>query len=225
MTFTGFDPDAVSWLDELPSWDAERYAAGKDRLRSGLVRPGLDLITELAERLDADLTVAPRSSVSPLHTDLRFAPPGAPRYKDHLLLTAWEGTGKKAAPTLWVRIDSAGVGFASGVALTPPARDRWREAVAGSDGARLAACLDNLVVTRAAEIAGDQLKQVPRPYEADHPREGLLRRNAFQVRFVEELPPVIDGPGFVDWCAERLEALLPVHRWLVHKVAESKETS
>jgi hypothetical protein len=63
-------------------------------------------------------------------------------------------------------------------------------------------------------VAGDQVKKVPAPYDADHPRADLLRHTGFQVRFVEDLPDVTD-PDFAGWCAERLDGLLPVHRWLV----------
>lgn len=214
MTFAGFDPDALAMLAELPDLDADEYAARKARLVAGVTQPGLALISEVAEALDADLTVAARSSVSPLHRDLRFAPAGAPRYKDHLLLTTWEGADKRTAPTLWIRVDAHRAGFASGIGFTPDLRERWRVAVGGEPGRALADHLDELAADHAAEIAGDQVKKVPAPFDADHPRAELLRRTGFQVRFVDDLPAAVGTPGFVDWCAERLAALLPIHRWL-----------
>jgi hypothetical protein len=214
VSFTGFDPAAVALLAELPSWDADRFAAHKAELTVGLTNPGLALIEAVAGRLDAELTVTGRSSVSPLHRDLRFAPEGSPRYKDHLLLTAWEGATKRTAPTLWIRIDSARAGFASGIGFTPEVRNRWRSAVGGADGAGLAAILDQLAATQGIDIAGDEVKRVPAPFDADHPRADLIRRTGFQVRFVDDLPDAIAHPSFADWCADRLESLLPVHRWL-----------
>lgn len=215
MSFEGFDPAAIALLGELPGWDADRYAAAKRLLADGLTSPGLALIEEVADRLDADLTVAARSSVSPLHRDLRFAPAGSPRYKDHLLLTTWEGSDKRTAPTLWIRIDAGRAGFASGIGFTPEVRARWRDAVGGADGVEIAAMLDGLVRQRAADVAGDEVRRVPAPYDDTHPRAGLLRKTGFQVRFVEALPPEVDAAGFADWCVERLDELLPVHRWLV----------
>ncbi len=214
MSFAGFDPDALALLDRLPGMDADEYAANKRVLATGVTGPGSELIVEVADRLDADLTVIPRSSVSPLHRDLRFAPAGASRYKDHLLLTTWEGDDKKTSPMLWIRIDAHRAGFASGIGFTPEIRRRWRTAVAGPAGAALADDLDRLVAERAAEVAGDQVKKVPAPFDAGHPREDLLRRIGVQVRFVDDLPEFVGSPQFVDWCVARLEALLPVHRWL-----------
>jgi hypothetical protein len=215
VSFSGFDPAAVALLAELPGWGAERFAAEKPRLTAGLVRPGLALVAEVAARLDAHLTVTSRSSVSPLHRDLRFAGSGAPRYKDHLLLTAWEGSDKRSAPTLWVRVDSHRVGFASGLGFTPEVRDRWRAAIGGPEGVDLGASLARLAGDRGVEIAGDQLARVPPPFGEDHPRADLLRRTAFQVRLIEDLPDCVGQAAFGGWCADRLTRLLPVHRWLV----------
>ncbi len=220
MSFDGFDPAALALLDELPTMTAEQYTSHKATLAAGVTKPGLALITEVSEEIDGDLTVVPRSSVSPLHRDLRFAPDGAPRYKDHLLLTTWEGADKKASPTFWVRVDARRAGFASGIGFSPAVRDRWRIAVGGAAGEQLASVLDGLVAERGAEIAGDQVKKVPAPFDTDHPRADLLRRTGFQVRFVDDLPASIGSPGFVEWCVERLATLLPVHRWLLAQLID-----
>jgi hypothetical protein len=215
MSFAGFDPAMVALLDDLPGWDADEYAEHKAQLAAGVTRPGAALIEEVADRLDAELTVVSRSSVSPLHRDLRFAPEGASRYKDHLLLTTWEGSDKNTSPILWIRVDARRAGFASGMAFTPPVRARWRSAVGDDAGEELARLLDGLITDRHAEVAGDELKKVPAPFGVGHPRAHLLRRTGFQIRFVDDLPDSLGSPKFADWCIERLEALLPVHRWLV----------
>ena len=221
MSFKGFDLEAVELLRKLPDFDTRQYAAEKARLKAGLVDPGAELIEDVADRLDADLTVVRRSSVSPLHRDLRFVKEGTPRYKDHLLLTAWEGADKKTAPILWLRIDADGVGFASGMGFDPKSRERWREAVGGKDGEQLTKAIAKL--SRAAkagrcEYAGELLKKVPAPWPADHPREELLRMNGFQVRFMEPLPASVGKATFAGWCATRMKRLLPVHAWLVEHV-------
>lgn len=214
MSFAGFDPSAIALLARLADMSPDDYASRKAELSAGITRPGAALIATVADRLDADLTVLPRSSVSPLHRDLRFAPAGAARYKDHLLLTTWEGDDKKTSPMLWIRVDATRAGFASGIGFTPAVRERWRAAVGGDAGAALDAELDRLGSERAASVAGAQVKLVPAPFDADHPRADLLRRTGFQVRFVETLPDSVGTPGFAEWCADRLAALLPVHRWL-----------
>ena len=105
MSFEGFDPAAIALLDQLPGWDAETYGEHKAQLSAGVTKPAAALIADVADRLDADLTVAARGSVSPLHNDLRFAGPGAARYKDYAMMTTWEGADKKTSPILWIRVD------------------------------------------------------------------------------------------------------------------------
>ena len=211
MKFAGFERSALQQLERLPSFDAAGYARHREALNRGLILSARTLIEEVAAALDAPLTTA-RGSVSPLHTDLRFTPAGAPRYKDHLLLTAWHGPDKKTGPTLWIRIDSSSVGFASGLAFTPAIRERWRAAVGGARGARFASQLDGLRTRHArheVEVAGDTLRRVPPPWTDEHPRAELLRKTGFQVRFRVPLPREVERPEFAAWCAERLNELLP----------------
>ncbi|MCG3172808.1 MAG: hypothetical protein GMKNLPBB_00966 [Myxococcota bacterium] len=218
MAFPGFNPAALALLPSLPKFDPAQYAEQKDLLSSGLFKPGAALIQDVAGVLDAGLTVIPRGSVSPLHTDLRFAAPGSPRYKDHLLLTAWAGPDKKTAPTLWIRIAGDSAGFASGAMFTPETRSRWRQAVAGPRGEALSRAIEAVFKAHSrhgVEVAGDQLKRTPSPWSDDHPRADLLRRNCFQIRFGEPMPKkLLTQPGLTGWCVERLRDLLPVHQWL-----------
>jgi uncharacterized protein (DUF2461 family) len=225
MAFSGFDRASLALLSELPSWTPDKFAVHRRQLHDGVSEPGRALITDVAARLDAELTVEPRTSVSPLHRDLRFAPAGSARYKDHLLLTTWEGVEKRTSPTLWIRIEPRRAGFASGLGFTPTLRERWRAAVGSEKGAPLAAELEHLIERRRAEVAGDRLKNVPGSFDTDHPRAELLRLTGFQVRFTDELPDTISTPRFADWCAERLEELLPVHRWLLAHITTSPEKS
>ena len=61
MSFDGFDLAAVALLARLPDMSAAEYAEHKTMLAVGLTKPGAALIAEVAGRLDADLTVVPRS--------------------------------------------------------------------------------------------------------------------------------------------------------------------
>jgi uncharacterized protein (DUF2461 family) len=223
MKFCGFDPDALDELRRLPRLDAAGYTACRDLLHRGLIEPAHALLGEVVAQLDVTLTTSARASVSPLHADLRFARAGAPRYKDHLLMTAWHGADKKTGPTLWIRIDPDSVGFASGVGFTPPVREKWRAVVAGAAGGRLASLLDELRARHSRhdlEVAGDDLQRVPMPWAHDHPRADLLRKTGFQVRFRVPLPRDITKPTFAARCADFLTELLPTHRWLVKHLYE-----
>ncbi len=225
MSFNGFNSSAIELLDRLSTFDENHYADVKELIAHGLRAPGLALIEAVAAALDAELCVDRRGSVSPLHRDRRFAAPDTPRYKDHLLLTAWQGPDKKTAPTLWVRVDAGSVGFASGVAFTPDVRTRWREAVGADRGQELAqriAALTKKHHRHEIEVAGERVKRVPSPWGEDHPRSELLRLTGFQIRFREPLPAVVGKPAFAEWCVKRLKDLLPVHAWLVAELGQGR---
>ena len=229
MTFQGFDRKAVELLRTLPGLDAESYAAHRELLGEDLIKPGGELVGELAPRFEGGLAMSARTSVSPLHTDLRFAPAGSPRYKDHLLLTAWHGPDKRTGVTLWIRLDADTVGFACGVGFTPQVRDRWRQAVASENGEGLARTLAALQAAHREhdfEIIGELLKRPPSPWDEQHPRAELLRRTGFQLRFTEPLPTELVGqPALMPWCKQRVEQLEPVLRWLVAVLASGRRAT
>ncbi len=227
MAFDGFDSDALELLRKLPSFSKAQYEESRALLKEGIREPGLALIEAVARAIDPALIVDRRGSISPLHTDLRFAKPNAARYKDHLLLTTWQGPDKKSAPILWLRIDSESVGFASGMAFNPKSRARWRKSVGESRGEAFAthiAVLRKRHSKHEFEVAGECVKKVPAPWGEDHARADLLRRTSFQIRFRERLPKSIGKPAFAGWCEKRLRELLPVHRWLASKLGSEKET-
>ena len=66
------------------------------------------------------------------------------------------------------------------------------------------------------EIAGADLKRVPKPYPDDHARSDLLRHNTMiQARWPEPAPVSITSAAFVDHCAERLLTCSPLHHWFL----------
>ena len=223
--FTGFPGDGLALLASLPSHDTPWFKSHKREYEAGVASPAKAFVEALGERLRAEISPSieaiPRTngSIAPINNDVRFAK-DAPIYKDHLLFRFWEGTPKKQAPTLFVRLSATDLGFASGAAFATP--DRWRAAVgADSTGAALASLLDGLRARHPIDIAGAATKRVPAPYEPDHERADLLRLRGFQVRWSEPAPAVITGPDLVDWCLERLNELAPVHAWLVANIGDA----
>ncbi len=222
LEFTGFPREGLDFLAELPSHDKDWFAANRAPYDECVAAPAKVFVDVLGERLQDEISpaivVQPKvnGAISPINRDVRFSAGKTP-YKDHLLLKWWEGENKKLAPTLYVRLGSASVGFGSGAMFDSV--DRWREAVDDEKtGALLVAALDDLAAGRELDVAGAELKRVPAPYDADHPRADLLRHKMFQARWSEPLPDSVSNAQFVDWCAERLVATADVHRWLVDNV-------
>lgn len=219
MSFEGFPKSGLAFLATLDTKDKAWFDANRRIYDADVVPAAKEFVTELgellADRISGGIEGQPKTngSIAPINNDLRFSPDASP-YKDHLLFKFWEGPNKKTAPLLYVRLSPLdGVGFASGINIAD--LDRWRTAI-DQHGDSLAVSLDALVSDTDAEVAGQGLKKVPKPYAEDHPHGDLLRHKGFQVRWVKKMPASVSTPAFADWCASELERAHTVHHWLVH---------
>lgn len=214
----GFPQEGLDFLTTLGNKDKAWFDKNRQIYDAEVVPHAKAFVVELAElladRLSGGIEGQPKTngSIAPINNDLRFNPDAAP-YKDHLMFRFWEGPDKKAAAQLWVRMHpTEGVGFASGINIGDVAA--WRRAI-DEQGEPLAAALAVLVKATNADVVGEALKRVPKPYDEDHPRAGLLRHKGFQVRWIKKTPKTITTVKFADWCAKELQRTSDVHRWLV----------
>lgn len=216
MTFEGFPAEGLAFLSELGSqnkaWFDDRRSIYKAMVADPAKLFVTALGTELQTRISDEIEAQPKTngSIGPINNDLRFSPDASP-YKNHLLFRFWEGPSKKVAPTLFVRMSPRdGIGFASGLMFSDV--KHWRALVDDElSGGRLASSLDTLVKETGAEVVGQELKKVPKPYPADHPRADLLRHKMIQARWVEPTPTSISSSDFVDFCATQLTRCALVH--------------
>lgn len=216
--FTGFPQAGLDFLTTLGTKNKAWFDENRATYDADVVPHAKAFVVELGEllgdRVSGGIEYAPKTngSISPINNDLRFNPDASP-YKDHLMFKFWEGPNKKTAPMLWVRMSPTdGVGFASGINITD--LDRWRVAI-DEEGALFAAELAALAKTTKADVVGEGLKKVPKPYPEDHPRADLLRHKGFQVRWIKKTPKSITTAKFAEWCAGELERTSAVHHWLV----------
>ncbi|MGI9577616.1 MAG: DUF2461 family protein [Microthrixaceae bacterium] len=216
--FNGFSSDGLELLTQLGSEDKAWFDEHRPEYQNEVAQPAKDFVVALTEALHGEISEGivgqPKvnGSISPINNDLRFNPDASP-YKDHLMFRFWEGPDKKTAPMLMIRMGESDTGFATAMGF--PSVDRWREAVAGSEGEELEAALKGLAKGRKLDVVGAELKKVPKPYDPDHPRADLLRHKGLQARWSEPTPKSVSSPKFVDWCAKRLGACADVHNWLV----------
>lgn len=218
MAFDGYSAEALQFLTTLGGQDKTWFHKHQTLYDTEVVAPTKAFVLALgdacASTISSSLVAQPRAngSIAPINNDIRFAQDKSP-YKDHLLLRFWDGVDKKLAPTLFVRVSERSVGFATGVVFGSV--DRWRSLI-GHDatGEPFARALTQLGRGRDLDVAGQALKNVPKPFAADHPRASLLRYKSFQARWTEPTPASVQSAEFVDWCMSRLRACAPVHRWL-----------
>lgn len=218
--FTGYSDDALALLHELPTYNKDMFASAKKRWNAEVLDKTKafvdDTIPFLQEHISPTITGAAKvnGSISPINNDLRFSPDKSP-YKDHLLITFWDGASKKTSPVLHARISADEVGFATGAMFADDLLDKWRGLVDDeATGAPLAAAIELLVADKDADVAGQAVKRVPKPFDQDHPRGELLKHKWLQVRWPEPAPPQIGSSDFPEWFVGRLAATRDVHCWL-----------
>lgn len=131
----------------------------------------------------------------------------------------WEGADKKTSPGFYLSVSGHDVGVGVGY-MTIPDLDRWRAAIADDDsGVGFTSVLDEVTAALPEATTNEpDLKRVPKPYQAGHPRGRWLRHKRFHASVTEPLPDEITSAAFLDWCAERCAAFGPLHRWLVDNV-------
>ena len=221
--FSGFPEEGLAFLTELGRRDKAWFDENRDTYNRAVVAPTKAFVTAIGDRLADSFAPAivaqPKTngSIGPINNDLRFSP-DKPPYKDHLLLRFWEGPDKKSAPTLFLRVSEDSLGFASGMMI--PDIDRWRNLIdADKTGTALTGALQKLARGRDLDIDGQGYKNVPKPYQADHPRADLLKhKGGIQARWAEPAPKAMTSARLVDHCMKRLEACADVHRWFLENL-------
>lgn len=220
--FSGFSKDGLDFLVELGKSDKTWFDANRKTYDSQVVSAAKAYVVAVGDQLRDHVSDAieaqPKTngSIAPINNDLRFSPDASP-YKDHLMFRFWEGPAKKTSAMLMVRVHPTdGIGFASGMNFADV--DAWRQAVASDKtGPAIANAIAQVVEETGADVVGAGLKNVPKPWDQDHPRGDLLRHKGLQVRFIDKTPKrsIIGSNEFVDWTVERLVRLSDIHHWLV----------
>ncbi len=219
MGFDGFSKEGAEFLAGLGNKDKPWFDANRKIYLAEVAEPAKRFVEamglHLNENMSPDIVALPKTngSIAPINNDLRFSPDASP-YKDHLMFRFWEGPTKKTAATLMLRVHPTdGVGIATGIGFDDV--KRWRELVDSDAGADLDAAIKKLVSRTGADVVGEGLKKVPKPYDPDHPRGDLLRHKGLQVRWIPKRKAPINSPKLVDWCGDELAKAQEVHSWLV----------
>jgi len=218
--FLGF-PETMGFLRELrANNDRSWFNAHKADYERAYKAPAEAFAAEIRPRLEALAGVPLGAKIFRIHRDVRFSKDKSP-YNTHLHL-GFQATRIPGEPRrrggfyfgLEPDILSLGVGAFD---FGPADLERYRKAVANDvEGEELAALLTRL---QPRQYEPD-LKRVPAPYAADHPRGELLRRKGLNVWRDIDDAALIASPDLVDAVMAELEALDAVNLWLTEVLAD-----
>lgn len=222
--FTGFPREGLDFLSGLgkhneKAWfDAHR--AGYD---DGLMAPGKAFVVDLGDELNArvgpGIHAEPRvnGSIFRINRDTRFSADKTP-YKAHFDMFLWQGEGRgRECPGYYLRITPETVHLGAGMHGFPtPALATYRDAVADDErGRRLVEITGELGALEGVELPEPHYARMPRGYDVDGERAVLIRMSGMHAGGVHPVPEELGSAEFVGWCADRLEPLAPLQRWLV----------
>jgi len=209
--FLGF-PETMGFLRQLrANNDRAWFNAHKADYERAYKAPAEAFTAEIRPRLEALAGVPLGAKVFRIHRDVRFSKNKAP-YNTHLHIgfqAQRVGGEPHRRGGFYFGLDAdkltVGVGaFDFGAADL----ERYRRVVAG-DGE-----LAELLAALEARQDEPELKRVPAPYPADHPRGELLRRKGLNVWRDVDDPALIASPDLVEAVMADFAALDPVNLWL-----------
>jgi uncharacterized protein (TIGR02453 family) len=202
MSFTGFPERALEFYEGLEADNSKAYWTDhKDIYDTAVAGPMKDLLAELSSYGEAKLFRPYR--------DVRFSKDKTP-YKTRQYAVV---DGR-----LYVGIDADGLHLGGGRFHLESAEIARLRAAVDDDrtGAQLVAILDGL---KGMTVSGDELKRVPKPWDASHARADLLRRKALVVSVDHTPAPWLHTKKAKDRVAKAWDAVAPLNAWLDQHVA------
>jgi uncharacterized protein (TIGR02453 family) len=222
--FDGFPADALDFYAQVKqNNDRDWFAENKARFKSQVQEPGQDFVVAFGTAAQAlssgirfDTSLNGSGSMMRIYRDVRFSKDKSP-YKTYQGFGFWEGKSKKE-PSSGIYLGFSDDGGAMHVGLHMFSKEylsAYRDAVDDQrEGEALAAAL-NKAKKQGYTIHGEQLKKVPRGYDAEHPRGDLLKYKSLYVNAENIGPEIWSSSKLVPTLTKHFKALLPVHNWLV----------
>jgi len=212
--FLGF-PETMGFLRELrANNDRTWFNAHKADYERVYKAPAEAFTAEIRPRLEALAGVPLGGKVFRIHRDVRFSKDKSP-YNTHLHL-GFQATRIPGEPRrrggfyFGLEPDSLALGVGA-FDFGPADLERYRKAVADDvEGEELAELLTRL----GPRQYEPDLKRVPAPYAADHPRGELLRRKGLNAWRDLDDEALIASPDLADAVMAEFGALDAVNLWL-----------
>lgn len=220
--FEGFSASTFDFLRGLDDNNhREHFNAHRDDYEAHYVRPAAAFVAAMGPRLvrlSKSLQFEPRinGSIFRMQRDMRFSK-GKP-YRPSLDLFFWEGSRRGwDSSSFFLRLAPAQLTLGVGMHRFDKATAaRFRQAVLDARrGPALARLLCKLGDAGPYAVHGATRKRVPRGFDGEHPRAGLLLHDGLTGVLEQPVPRQAAAASFVDYCVEHYRALAPLHRFLL----------
>jgi uncharacterized protein (TIGR02453 family) len=210
MSFSGFPPEAFAFYEGLEADNSKAYWAAHKSVFEGCVAgPMQELLDELEPAFGAAKMFRP-------YRDVRFSKDKSPyKTRQYAVVHLGGEHGGAGVQGLYIGIDADGLHLGGGQyqASTEQAR-RMRTAIADElTGRELRKILD-VLLRKGFELAGEQLKRVPKPWDDAHPRADLLRYKSLTAHVHHPPAALVHSAKVKGEVATRWKALAPLNAWM-----------
>jgi uncharacterized protein (TIGR02453 family) len=214
--FAGWPKPALQFFHGLKRDNSKTYFEAHRQVYEEQVRQPMEaLLGELEKDLgQPDIEV----KIFRLNRDLRFSPDKRP-YKEHL--GAYLSSPRAGGVYLQVSDDGLYVAVGSHE-MAPDQLTRYRDAVAGKDGEKLARIVAALVKD-GYQVTEPSFKRVPAGYPADHPRGDLLRCKGLMASRNLKTGPWLHTVEAKERLRQAIKDSKPLTSWLDTQVGPSRE--
>lgn len=220
--FHGFTPDTHEFFAELEqNNNREWFQENRQRFHDAVRDPFEALLAQVADEFGS-------GRLFRLNRDIRFSRDKSP-YK-----LAQGAVVQRGCAAYYMAIDADGVLLGAGAYDIDRARlETYREAVAGEPGEALVAVRDALQAEgyrfgspqSNGVMADTDLKRVPRPYPADHPRGDLLRLKRLAAMQTWERPAWLCSDAAVGEVTRVWKGVDPLMGWIEANIGDPTESS
>lgn len=213
--FAGWPKPALQFFHGLKRENSKAFFEAHRQVYEEQVRQPMEaLLAEIEQDMGPDVEV----KIFRLNRDLRFSPDKRP-YKEHLGAYL---SGPRAGG-LYLQISDDGLYLAIGShEMAPDQLNRFRDAVAGKDGERLARIVATLV-KGGYQVTEPSFKRVPAGYPADHPRGDLLRCKGLMASRHWKSAAWLHTAEAKERVRQAIKDSKPLSSWLETHVGPSRE--
>jgi uncharacterized protein (TIGR02453 family) len=213
--FAGWPKPALQFFNGLKKDNSKAFFEAHRTIYERDVRLPMEAL--LAE-LERDLGPGWETKIFRLNRDLRFSPDKRP-YKEHV--GAVFTSGGRACGT-YLQVSGEGLYVANGChEMAPDQLSRYRDAVAGKDGEKLARTVQSLV-SGEYEVTEPSLKRVPGGHPVEHPRADLLRRTGLMASRSWRPGPWLHSAEVKQRVRTAIKDSKPLTEWFERQVGPSK---
>ena len=213
--FAGWPKPGLQFFHGLKRNNSKAFFEANRQVYEEQVRQPMEaLLAEIERDLGPDIEV----KIFRLNRDLRFSPDKRP-YKEHLggYLSSARAGG------VYLQVSNDGLYLAIGShEMAPDQLTRFRDAVAGKDGGKLARIVAALAKD-GYQVTEPSFKRVPAGYPADHPRGDLLRCKGLMASRNWKPGPWLHTVEAKERVRQAIKDSKPLTNWLDTQVGPSRE--